>query len=263
MRTDVRLPWRNLALALTVLAVVPTPARTGDTPCSTAVHEDSRFLVCEVDLRRDALRMFWRRPDGEPYGYLASLPRTLHDNSGRLLFATNAGMYDPQLRPVGLYVENGRELVRASTRSGPGNFYMKPNGVFYVARDTAGILATGAFLRQRPTVDFATQSGPMLVINGRLHPRFQHDGQSRKRRTGVGLRDPHTLLFAVSEDEVSFATFARLFRDALKCANALFLDGGGASSIYVPGSRDVGNPLPLGPMVAVFSRGSRVRQAEP
>jgi uncharacterized protein YigE (DUF2233 family) len=26
---------------------------------------------------------------------------------GRLLFATNAGMFDPALKPVGLYVEQG------------------------------------------------------------------------------------------------------------------------------------------------------------
>lgn len=256
MRKRIHGSWLGLAFSLVVFAVVASPAKARDSPCSATAYAGSRFTVCEVDLRRQTVRLFWKRRDGEPYAYLASLPRTLGGNSGRLLFATNGGMFDPQFRPVGLYVERGRELVHASTRSGPGNFHMKPNGVLYVVGDAAGVVETGAFLKQRPAADFATQSGPMLVINGHLHPRFEQDGQSRKRRTGVGLRDPRTLLIAVSEDEVSFGVFARLFRDALGCGNALFLDGGSASSLYVPGTGGADNLLPLGPMIAVFDRGS-------
>src|SRR5438067_7804445 len=134
-------------------------------------------------------------------------------------------MYHRDYRPVGLYIENGKQLVRANTKAGPGNFHMKPNGIFYVTKDAVGILETSAFLRQKPPADFATQSGPMLVIDGRLHPRFARDGGYRKRRSGVGLRDSNTLLFAISEGEVSFGQFARLFRQKLQCNHALFLDG--------------------------------------
>ena len=142
----------------------------------------------------------------------------------------------------------------ANTRSGPGNFHMKPNGIFYVAVETAGVVETAAFLKQHPRADFATQSGPMLVIDGRLHPRFAAVGGSRKSRSGVGTRDRNTVVFAVSTGEVSFGEFARLFRDELKCRNALFLDGGSVPSLYAPGIRDTGNLLPLGPMVGVFER---------
>src|SRR5262249_43326487 len=107
---------------------------------------------------------------------------------GRLLFATNAGMFDPALKPVGLYVEQGRELVHVNTTSGYGNFHMKPNGVFYVSGDRAAVVETRAFLKHRPQADLATQSGPMLVINGRLHPRFDRSSRSLKARTGVGVR---------------------------------------------------------------------------
>jgi uncharacterized protein YigE (DUF2233 family) len=58
---------------------------------------------------------------------------------------------------------------------------------------TASILETGSFLRQRPQADFATQSGPLLVIDGRLHPRFSREGGSRKYRNGIGLRDVSTV----------------------------------------------------------------------
>jgi uncharacterized protein YigE (DUF2233 family) len=153
-----------------------------------------------------------------------------------------------------LYVEHGRELVRANTKSGYGNFHMKPNGVFYVTGDTAGVLETGAYLKRRPATFFATQSGPMLVINGRLHPKFDRASSSLKTRNGVGIHSANAIVFAISEVEVSFDAFGRLFRDKLKCDNALFLDGGSASSLYAPTLNRGANFLPLGPMLAVFEK---------
>jgi quercetin dioxygenase-like cupin family protein len=52
------------------------------------------------------------------------------------------------------------------------NFYKKPNGIFYVGDGEAGILETGKFLAQKPKANFTTQSGPMLVIDGAIHPAF-------------------------------------------------------------------------------------------
>ena len=240
---------------LSVLSSVPLAAAE-PLPCRAATHEGNRYTVCEVDLRRQAVRLFWKKADGEPYGYLGSVPRSLGERTGRLLFATNAGMFHPDYKPVGLYIENGSELTRANTKPGFGNFHMKPNGVFYMVGAAAGILETGSFLRQRPQADFATQSGPLLVIDGRLHPRFSRAGGSRKYRNGVGVRDASTVIFAISEDEVSFGSFARLFRDRLKCSNALFLDGGTVPSLYSPVLGRRGNLLPLGPIVGVYERGN-------
>jgi uncharacterized protein YigE (DUF2233 family) len=241
-----------LAFALLTYCFCGSAVFAASVPCQSVTAEGAAYTVCEVDLQRHAVRLFWRKPDGEPYGRLAALPSM--QRTGRLLFATNAGMYDPAYRPVGLYVENGRELVHANTRAGPGNFHMRPNGIFYVAGETAGVLDTLSFLRERRAVDFATQSGPMLVIEGRLHPIFGRS-DSRKFRSGVGLRDEHTLAFVVSDTEVTFSEFAHLFRDRLKCDNALFLDGGSVPSLYAPELRRNGNLLPLGPMIAVYERG--------
>src|SRR5215475_4051798 len=129
-------------------------------PCRAMEYERSAYSVCEVDLRQQTIRLYWKRPDGTPYAYLSALPRALEGEAGKLLFATNAGMFDPALKPVGLYVEQGRELVHANTRSGYGNFHMKPNGVFYLSADRAAVAETGAFLKQRPRAELATQSGP-------------------------------------------------------------------------------------------------------
>ena len=154
------------------------------------------------------------------------------------MFAANAGMFDPALKPVGLYVEQGRELAHLNTRSAHGNFHMKPNGV-YVSADAAGVVDTPTFLQQKPRAQLATQSGPMLVINGRLHPRFNRRSTSLKARDGVGVRADGKVLFAISEGEVSFDAFARLFRDGLNCPNALFLDGGSAATLYMPSRNSV------------------------
>jgi uncharacterized protein YigE (DUF2233 family) len=126
-------------------------------PCRSREYAHNAYTVCEVDLGKHAIRLYWKRSDGTPYAYLSSLPRALE--TGRLLFATNAGMFDPALRPVGLYVEQGRELVHVNTRSGYGNFHMKPNGIFYIAAGRAAVAETRAFLKQRPQADVATQSG--------------------------------------------------------------------------------------------------------
>jgi uncharacterized protein YigE (DUF2233 family) len=221
-------------------------------PCHSMEFELAAYTICEVDLHKHTVRLYWNRSDGTPYAYLSALPRSLEGGTGRMLFATNAGMFDSNLKPVSLYVEQGRELVHANTMSGRGNFHMKPNGIFYVSGGNAAVADTQTFLKQRPQADLATQSGPMLVVDGRLHPRFNQASTSLKLRSGVGVRANGKVIFAISQKAVSFDNFARLFRDGQKCPNALFLDGGNASSLYAPTLNHPSNIMPLGPMLAVF-----------
>ena len=241
-----------LFVAATGLAAHSNRVLADTGPCHSTEYEGAAYTVCEVDLLRHTIRLYWDRPDGTPYAYLSALPRDLENGRGRLLFATNAGMFDSKLKPVGLYVEQGQELVRASTKPGKGNFHMKPNGIFYISAGNAAVAETQAFLKQRPQAELATQSGPMLVMDGRLHPRFKRGSTSHKLRTGVGVRADGKVIFAISQEPVSFDSFARLLRDGHKCPNALFLDGGIASSVFAPTLNRYGNVLPLGPMLAVF-----------
>ena len=220
-------------------------------PCRAVSAEGEAYTVCVIDLRRERVRTFWLGPDGTPYASLSGVARA---EGPRLSFAMNAGMYDRDQAPVGLYVEDGRELKRLSTANGPGNFHLKPNGVFYVKGDRAGVLDTARYARSKLKPDFATQSGPMLVIDGRIHPKISQDGPSQKVRNGVGVRDDgRTAIFAISERPVSFGAFARLFKDDLDCRNALFLDGS-VSSLYAPGLGRSDLSRPLGPMVGASRR---------
>jgi len=118
-----------LLAAAASLAANNSSALADTQPCRSMEYERNAYTICEVDLRKHTVRLYWKRADGTPYGYLSTLPRALEGEADRLLFATNAGMFDPALKPVGLYVEQGRELVHVNTSSGYGNFHMKPNGV--------------------------------------------------------------------------------------------------------------------------------------
>lgn len=244
-------PAHAILIALLVLAAPAGRAGAEPGPCGAVEAQGEAFTVCTIDLKRQHLRLFWLAADGRPYASLG----TLAEKQGRRLsFAMNAGMYDGSEAPVGLYVEEGRELKRLSTAEGPGNFHLKPNGVFFVKGERAGVLDTARYQRARMRPDFATQSGPMLVIDGQIHPKISSDGPSQKIRNGVGVReDGRTAVFAISERPVTFGAFARLFRDDLGCRNALFLDGS-VSSIYAPnlGRSDLSRPL--GPMVGATPR---------
>jgi uncharacterized protein YigE (DUF2233 family) len=237
---------------LGLCAASPLHAETGS-PCRIDNYENRGFVVCEFDLRHYDLKLLWKKPDGEIYGSLANIPHGNQSNKDSLVFATNGGMYRPDRSPVGLYIENGRELQGAVTASGSGNFYLKPNGIFFVSGTTAGILETSRFLQERPHADNATQSGPMLVIGGRIHPRFLSDSNSEKIRDGVGITDAKKVIFAISNDPVTFMQFAKFFRDRLHCPDALYLDGS-ISSIYAPSVQRADYLWPLGPIIAVYAR---------
>jgi uncharacterized protein YigE (DUF2233 family) len=224
--------------------------------CGEQVFQDTKFIICTVKAKEN-LRLFWKGADGEPYRNFSKVADAVAAQGKTLSFAFNAGMYREDFAPMGLFVEDWQELVAADTKvpqraSGPiPNFYKKPNGVFYFDNDSAGIVSTDRFLKRRPQARFATQSGPMLVIQNKLNPILIKGSTDRTRRSGVGVCADETIRFAISEDAVNFYDFASLFRDELKCANALFLDGGGGAGIYNPamGRNDISWHGGYGPIV--------------
>jgi uncharacterized protein YigE (DUF2233 family) len=251
IRALLRAGLLGLALTGPVSAAGPANATPAPAPCRAVQAEGEAYTVCTVDLRRERVRVFWLGADGLPYSSLSTLAEK---QGASLRFAMNAGMYDKGQAPVGLYIEDGRELKGVSTANGPGNFHLKPNGIFWVKGERAGVMETGRYLRAAPKPDFATQSGPMLVVDGHIHPKISADGPSQKIRNGVGVRDDgRTAVFAISERAVSFGAFARLFKDTLGCRNALFLDGS-VSSLYAPSMNRTDLSRPLGPMIGAVAR---------
>ncbi len=221
--------------------------------CEDIIFEANKYAVCSFSQSGEDMRVFLRDGSGGNYGSFSSLRRDLEKKGETLTFAMNAGMYHPDYRPVGLYVENGVEIAKVSTRRGPGNFHLQPNGIFYIGSNGAGVLETRQYLRARPQVRFATQSGPMLVINGAIHPKFSIGSESQKVRNGVGACAGNRIVFAISDSGVTFHDFARLFRDRYKCTNALFLDGS-ISALYAPQLKRADGWRPMGPIVGVVEK---------
>ena len=240
--------------ALIVPVLLGACAPKAPPACRDAAFEGSRFTVCTIDTGHYDLRMITTDRAGAPLRSLHAARKALGARARRVTFAMNAGMFDDAGAPIGLYVENGRTLKPANTREGPGNFHLLPNGIFSV--DSDGVVhaeTTPAFLARDAKPAWATQSGPMLVIDGVLHPALQDDGPSRLVRNGVGVRGVRIAVFVISDEPVSFGRLARFFRDDLGCPNALFLDGT-VSSLWAPElGRDDGSS-PLGPMVVALRK---------
>lgn len=235
------------SLILWLLCALPAAALE----CRTLDFLDTPYSVCEADLTRDRIELFHADADGRPIGTFARLKAQLAPKGKTLLFAMNAGMYHADRAPVGLFIEDGQTQKTIVTREGPGNFGLLPNGVFCVTPERAVIRESRRFAKSPPACAFASQSGPMLVLDGALHPRFLKNGTSRYIRNGVGVsRDGTRVVFAISDRPVNFYDFGRLFKEALNTPNALYFDGK-ISRMYAPalGRNDPG--FPMGPIVGV------------
>ena len=238
------------ALAALILSLAPVAAMAAE--CRDATFEGASYTVCEVQAGED-LRLFHSGPDGV-YGSFRNVDAALGATGKALGFAMNAGMYHRDLAPVGLYVEDGVEVSGIVTSDGPGNFGLLPNGVFCIGADFR-VVESRAFKKEKPACRYATQSGPMLVIKGKLHPKLLPGSDSLYVRNGVGVsEDGQRAVFAISNDAVNFHSFARFFRDELGLPDALYFDGN-ISRLYAPalGRHDGG--FPMGPIVGTVVPG--------
>lgn len=266
--------WRAVTLTVLLLAVagaaiysIRSRDRTGPVmesrvdidpllppACRFAVHEGEGFIACRFDPHSVRFELAHARPDGSVHGSLSAYLEHTGQAGTMPVAAMNAGMYHPDMRPVGLHVEQGREIAPLDTGEGEGNFYLKPNGVFFIdAEGRAGVMETQAFAASGIRPWLATQSGPMLVIDGAVHPRFLPDGSSRFIRNGVGVTADGAVVLAISRDPVSLGLFARAFRDQFSCPDALFLDGG-ISAFAANGRMAIGGKEQAGPILAVFEK---------
>lgn len=242
--------WTSKTRLFAVLALLSAgPALAVE--CENARYQGNSYTTCTVDLNREELRLFLNDDMGAPYGQFSSIDRALADKDQQLAFATNGGMYHDDRRPVGHYVEDGMQIMRVVPNAGPGNFGLLPNGVLCIGQGWVRVIETLRFLEEQPACDHASQSGPMLVIDGALHPKFRADSSSRFIRNGVGSSTDGTkAVFVISNNSVTFHEFGSYFRDVLGIDQALFIDGN-VSRLHAPsiGRSDGGRRL--GPIVGV------------
>lgn len=193
---------------------------------SECEHEGIRYHAVEV--APEAVELHWKAPDGRPYRQFSALEQELHNRLRDVVFMMNAGIFMEDGTPLGLLVIGGETLRPLNERTGYGNFYLKPNGVFYVDEGGAHVVTSTSYASDKPRASLAVQSGPMLVIDGAIHSAFRQGSANRLHRNGVGVKEDGKVLFAISEPSQArlpnLYEFASFFLSR-GCKNALYLDG--------------------------------------
>ena len=247
MRTVRQLAWIATAIGLCTAA----PANALD--CGHVVSAGHALTVCRADVHGDSIQLFLNDETGRPFHTIAALEKSVAASGKRLVFAMNAGMFQPDYSPVGLLIEHGTEISPLNLKNARGNFFLKPNGVFYLSGNGAGVVQSAEFPKVAAKATLATQSGPMLVIQGQIHYRLSNTSTSRYIRNGVGVDDTGKVVFAVSEAPLTLYELATAFRDDLHCPNALYLDGS-VTSVYAPALNIDIQRANLGPILAVIEK---------
>ncbi|PKV49599.1 uncharacterized protein YigE (DUF2233 family) [Aquimarina sp. MAR_2010_214] len=195
--------------------------------------EKSRFLSYEINPLQQELHFYWKNKNLSNYKSFQNLKSELEKQNKELVFAMNGGMYNKDLSPQGLYIENEEIKTRIDTsQSGYGNFYLQPNGIFYLTKKNKAVICTTKMFMGSKNIKYATQSGPMLVIDGKIHSKFREGSSNVHIRNGVGILPNGNLLFAISKEKTNFYDFAFFFKQH-GCKNALYLDGF-VSRVYLP-----------------------------
>lgn len=215
-----------------VLSTILLLAATGIVTVAQNKPADDRFITYTVDPGKQDIQFYWKDDKRENFKSIQNLKTWLGQRHRTLVFAMNGGMYKPDNSPLGLFIENRATISRLDTTTGKGNFYLKPNGVFYITTGNLAAVSNTIHFTDNGKIKYATQSGPMLVIDGQIHPAFKEGSANLNIRNGVGILPGNKVLFAMSKKEINFYDFANYFK-SMGCQNALYLDGF-VSRAYVP-----------------------------
>jgi len=178
------------------------------------------------------IALYWKNDSNKVIGSIENLKTYIESKGQELIFAANGGMFDSEFSPQGLFIQDSKVVKPLDTSPGNGNFYLKPNGVFHITSDNkAAICKTEDFINNGQ-IKYATQSGPMLIADGKIHPAFKEGSHNIHIRNGVGILPDGKVLFAMSKIRVNFYDFANYFKEQ-GCLNALYLDGF-VSRTYLP-----------------------------
>ncbi|GAA3520883.1 phosphodiester glycosidase family protein [Aquimarina addita] len=214
--------------------------------------DESRLVTYSVDPTKFSLDIYWKDNNGVNYSNFQNLETALEKKGKKLVFAMNGGMYLRDQSPQGLFIEKG--IIQApidSANNGYGNFYLQPNGIFYLTENKEpGVCKTTDF-NYSENIQYATQSGPMLLIDGKMHPKFNKGSSNVHIRNGVGILPNGNILFAISKEKINFYDFASYFKQH-GCKNALYLDGF-VSRAYIPSEDWIQLDGSFGTIIGVIS----------
>ena len=214
--------------------------------------DNDDFVIYTIDPTSKNIRFYWKKENGEIFKNIKNLKDDLNLKNEKLIFAMNGGMYEKNNIPKGLYIEYFKHYRKIDTLKGNGNFYLQPNGIFYLTRNNEAQIVETKKFKNNLAIKFATQSGPMLLLNGTINPIFQKKSKNLNIRNGVGILNDGTLVFVMSKKEINFYDFALMFKK-MNCQNALFLDGS-VSRAYLPEKNWVQEDGDFGVIIAVSEK---------
>lgn len=218
--------WRLPLTAVVLLILLSVVfARSKKNIIETINWNGVSFDVVRVESGNEIV-MRWADSTGKPLGKLETFMSYSEFRGVPLSMAMNGGMYLKDQSPQGLYIENGVKHKSVNTDSAYGNFYLMPNGVFGITQNgDARVLTRDRFIKSYEGWRYATQSGPMLVINNTYHPAIRKGSSNVHIRNAVGVTEEGVVYFVISNRKTNFYTLASLFKERLNCPNALYLDG--------------------------------------
>jgi uncharacterized protein YigE (DUF2233 family) len=216
---------------------------------------DDHILSYTVDLKTQDLQLYWKNDKGEILRTIQNLKTHVESKNLTLIFAMNGGMFKKDNSPQGLFIQNTKTLSPLDTTNGNGNFYLKPNGIFYITADNIPFVCKTSDFPINVKINYATQSGPMLVIDGKIHSAFKEGSTNLNIRNGVGILPDNKVIFAISKKEINFYDFAKYFR-SLGCKNALYLDGF-VSRTYLPEKNRMETDGNFGVMIGVTKKANK------
>lgn len=214
--------------------------------------QEDAFISYTVDPAKQDLQLYWKNDKGEILKSIYNLKKFIESKDSTLVFAMNAGMYKADNSPLGLFIQNKNIVTPVNTSTGHGNFYLKPNGIFYITTENKAAVCKTEDFSNNGNTKFATQSGPMLLIDGKIHESFIQGSTNYNFRNGVGILPNGKVLFAMSTREINFYDFAAYFQKQ-GCKDALYLDGF-VSRTYLPGKHWVQTDGNFGVMVGVVQK---------
>lgn len=239
------------------------------------IYKKKKYLVYKFNTNQDSLELSVL-PNKSKSGRTIKLAwDQLTAQKRKPVFIMNAGMFNETYAAQGLLIESGvtiNYLDTNITKGKSGNFYMQPNGIFFInGEGKFQIETTSEFINKQNTKNktdtgikkkilFATQSGPMLVINNTIHKAFNPRSSNFNIRNGIGIRnvkEGQQIFLVVSEEQVNFHEFASFYKDVLHCENALYLDGFVSRAYMQSGNKKMGvldNKMGLGPLFIICKK---------
>jgi exopolysaccharide biosynthesis protein len=203
---------------------------------TSSTNDTDTVVITRLDLHKVHIKV----------GYNVSQPLTINEwmrQTGASAII-NGGYFDAHNRPTGLLIADGQ--VAGTSYQGFGGM---------LAVDKQGNVSLRSLSQQpyNPDIDQfqqATQSSPMLMINGK---RTQFSANEVNQRRSVVATDTHGRLLLLVSPEQAFTLdeLANLLASSdLSVKDALNLDGGASTGLYVNAgnqkvSIDPVTPLPI------------------